>query len=97
LKAVWSHNTFVSRATKFTPFKLMFGEEAITIEEIKFKSAKTMAEAVSCPTEAGAKDFLESDRLKAAENLHKYQSETKAWRDKKVKEKAFNIGDIVFL
>ena len=26
---IWSHNTFESRATKFTPFKLLFGEEAV--------------------------------------------------------------------
>jgi hypothetical protein len=32
---VWSHNTTVSRSTGFTPFKLMFGDEAITSEEAK--------------------------------------------------------------
>jgi hypothetical protein len=50
-KAVWSHNTSVSRVTKFTPFKLLFGEEEVTPEEIKFKSTRTMAEAVPRPTE----------------------------------------------
>ena len=25
-KVVWSHNTIVSRATGFTPFKLLYGE-----------------------------------------------------------------------
>ena len=37
-RAIWSHNTTESRATKFTPFKLLYGEEAITPEEIKLKS-----------------------------------------------------------
>jgi hypothetical protein len=31
---VWSHNTFESRATKFTPFKLMFAEEEGLPEEL---------------------------------------------------------------
>jgi hypothetical protein len=30
IKVVWSHNTIVSRLTGFTPFKLLFGDEAIT-------------------------------------------------------------------
>jgi hypothetical protein len=34
-KVIRSHNTTVSRATGFTPFRLLFGTEAITPEEIK--------------------------------------------------------------
>jgi hypothetical protein len=30
IKVVWSHNTTVSRVTGFTPFKLLFGDKAIT-------------------------------------------------------------------
>jgi hypothetical protein len=35
IKVVWNHNTFVSRSTRFTPFKLLFGDEAITPEEAR--------------------------------------------------------------
>jgi hypothetical protein len=35
IKVVWSHNTTVSRSTGFTPFKLLFGDEAITPEEAR--------------------------------------------------------------
>jgi transposase InsO family protein len=31
IKVVWSHNTTMSRSTGFTPFKLLFGDIAITI------------------------------------------------------------------
>jgi hypothetical protein len=34
-KVVWNHNTIVSRSTGFTPFKLLFGDEAITPEEAR--------------------------------------------------------------
>jgi hypothetical protein len=34
-RAVWSHNTSVSRATNFTPFKLLYGGEPVTPEEIE--------------------------------------------------------------
>ena len=34
-KVVWSHNTTASRTIGFTPFKLLYGEEAMLPEEIK--------------------------------------------------------------
>jgi hypothetical protein len=40
--AVWSHNT-VSRATNFTHFKLLYGEEPVTTEEIKAPERKNKA------------------------------------------------------
>jgi hypothetical protein len=33
--AVWSHNTTICRTTNFTPFRLMYGAEAVIREEIK--------------------------------------------------------------
>jgi hypothetical protein len=35
IKVVWNHNTVVSRSIGFTPFKLLFGDEAITPEETR--------------------------------------------------------------
>jgi hypothetical protein len=64
VQAVWSHNTSVSRASNFTPFKLLFDEEAVTPEEIKFKSARTMLDIVHSPKEVESKDLLESDKLR---------------------------------
>jgi len=37
---IWSHNTSESRATKFTPFKLLFEEEAVLLEEVTHKSPR---------------------------------------------------------
>jgi hypothetical protein len=58
-RAIWSHNTSVCRTMKFTPFKLLYGEELVTPEEIKLCSAKTTAEATDSPTKAESKDLLE--------------------------------------
>jgi hypothetical protein len=38
-----------------------------------------------------------SDRLKAVTNLEKYQEETRAWRDPKVKLKQFKVINLVLL
>jgi hypothetical protein len=43
IKVVWSHNTTISRSTSFTPFKLLFGDEAIILEEAKAGSIRTAA------------------------------------------------------
>jgi hypothetical protein len=41
-KVILSHNTTVSRATGFTPFRLLFGTEAMTPEEIKNESMRVL-------------------------------------------------------
>jgi hypothetical protein len=43
IKVVWNHNTAVSRSTGFTPFKLLFGDEAITPKEARRGSIRTLA------------------------------------------------------
>jgi hypothetical protein len=41
------------------------------------------------------KDMIELTILEAAENIEKYQKETKAWKDKKVVRKNIKTGDLV--
>jgi hypothetical protein len=97
LRAIWSHNTSVSRATNFSPFQLLFEDEEVTLEEIKHKSSQAMPEAIPCPTEAEDKDLLELDRLNAKINLQKYQAETMAWRGTEVKQRTFDVRDLILL
>jgi hypothetical protein len=66
-------------------------------EEVKHRSLRAAAESTTCLNEAEEKDLLESDRLKAVTNLEKYQDETRAWRDPKVKLKEFEAGNLVLL
>jgi hypothetical protein len=48
-RAIWSHNTSVYRATKFTSFKLLYSEELVTPEEIKLRSARTKTGKFTVP------------------------------------------------
>jgi hypothetical protein len=41
-KVIWSHNTNVSRATGLTHFRLLFGIEAMTLDEIKNESMRVL-------------------------------------------------------
>jgi hypothetical protein len=84
IKVVWSHNTTVSRSIGFTPFKLLFGDEAITPEEAKTGSIRTTASTEDEADYHVAKDTIEGVRLQAVENINKYQAEIIKWRDRKV-------------
>jgi hypothetical protein len=92
---VWSHNTTISRSTCFTPFKLLFGVEAITPEEAKAGSIRTAASTEDEADYHVAKDTIERTRLKAVENINKYQAETIKWRDRKVRLKNIKPGHVV--
>jgi hypothetical protein len=37
-QVAWSHNTTVCRATNFTSLWLMYGAEAVLLEEVKYRS-----------------------------------------------------------
>ena len=63
-KVVWSHNTIASRTTGFTPFKLLYGEEAMLPEEIKHQSLRVTQQTPESK-EAYSKESVESNRLKA--------------------------------
>jgi hypothetical protein len=95
IKVVWSHNTTISRSTGFTPFKLLFGDEAITPDEAKAGSIRTAASAEDEADYHVAKDTIEGTRLQAVENINKYQAETIKWRDRKVRLKNIKPGHLV--
>jgi hypothetical protein len=92
IKVVWSHNTTISRSTGFTPFKLLFGDEAITPEEAKAGSIRTTSYEADYHV---AKDTIEGTRLQAVENINKYQVETIKWHDIKVRLKNIKPGHLV--
>jgi hypothetical protein len=95
IKVVWSHNTTISRSTCFTPFKLLFGDKAITPEEAKAGSIRTAALAEDKADYHVAKDTIEGTRLQAVENIYKYQVKTIKWRDRKVRLKNIKPGHLV--
>jgi hypothetical protein len=95
IKVVWNHNTAVSRSTGFTPFKLLFSDEAITPEELRTGSIRTLASTEDEGDCQITKDTIEGTRLQAIEHINKYQAETIKWRDRKVKLKNIKLGHLV--
>lgn len=86
-----------TRYTGFTSFKLMYDAEAMTPQELKFKSSRLENNLDPEANEPAYKDFLEDDIVKALNAIIRYQEATKAWRDKSVKIKEFEEGDLVLI
>jgi hypothetical protein len=95
VNVVWNHNTVVSRSTGFTPFKLLFGDEAITSKEAETGSIRTLASVEDRDTCKVSKDTIEGVRLQAIDHINKYQAETVTWRVKKVRLKNIKPGHLV--
>jgi hypothetical protein len=62
-EAVWALNMTECRATGFTPFRLLYGSEAMTPQEIKHGSPRTSASAVPDVDEPTSKDLIDGDRV----------------------------------
>ena len=82
-KVVWYHNTTTSRTIGFTSFKLLYSEEAMLLEEARHQSLCVIKQALT-EDEEYSKETIKGTRLEAAENITKYQNQTKNWRDSKV-------------
>jgi hypothetical protein len=96
-EVVWALNTTECRATGFTPFRLLYGSEAMTPQKIKHGSPQTSTTAVPDVDEPTSKDLIDGDRVLGLQALNKYQAQTKAWRDNVVVPKEFDKGDLVLV
>jgi hypothetical protein len=95
IKVLWNYNTVVSWSIGFTPFKLLFGDEAITPEEARTGSIRTLALAEDEEDCKITKDTIEGIRLQAIDHINKYQAEIVKSRDRKVRLKNIKPGHLV--
>jgi hypothetical protein len=96
-EVVWARNMTECRATMFTPFRLLYGSEAMTPQEIKHGSPRTNTSAVPYVDEPTSKDLIDGDRVLTLQALDRYQAQTKASRDNAVVPREFNKGDLVLV
>jgi hypothetical protein len=72
IKVVWNHNASISRSTSFTPFRLLFGDEAATPKEVKLGSTRVTTTTQDQDDEKISKDEIEEMRLEAIEHIRSY-------------------------
>jgi hypothetical protein len=79
-RTAWSHNTFVPRATSFTPVKLLYDDKLLASEEVKPRSARARPEVIYNPIEVESKVLLMPNNTKAGRNLSRGNySEPMVW------------------
>jgi hypothetical protein len=77
---------------QFSPFKLLYGEEAMLPEELclgTWRDAPPSDEALKASVQN-----IEEARLQAGANLLTYQEETRRWKNKKIRPKLIRSGDL---
>jgi hypothetical protein len=92
-RVIWSHNTTTTRTTQFSPFKLLYGEEAMLPEQL---CLGTLSDIPSSDEDLKASvQNIEEVCLQAGTNLSSYQEETRRWKNKKIRLKFIRLGDLV--
>ena len=94
---LWSLSTTPSRATGYMPFFMVYGSEAILPTDLNYGAPRVRAY-----DEQGAKASLEDamDQLDKAHDvallrLAKYQQALHWYHHRRVRGRAFNVGDLV--
>jgi hypothetical protein len=73
----------------------LFGDEAITPEEARTGSIRTIASTEDEADCQITKDTIEGTKLQAIEHINKYQAEIIKWLDRKVRLKNIKPGHLV--
>jgi transposase InsO family protein len=94
---LWALRTNNNRATRDTPFNLVYGAEAVLPPEIYLKSARVAQfnEEDQDETRQLDANLLEERRNTTLSNVRKYQEALKKYYNKRVVQRELNVGDLV--
>ncbi|XP_048621486.1 uncharacterized protein LOC125591380 [Brassica napus] len=100
--ALWAYRTAYKTPLGTTPFNLVYGKACHLPVELEYKAlwaVKMLNFDIKSAKEKRLFQLHELDeiRLDAFENLRIYKENTKAFHDKKILKREFNIGDQVLL
>jgi hypothetical protein len=94
---LWAIRININRATRDTPFSLVYGAEAVLPPEIYLKSARVAHFNPEDQTETRELDtnLLEERCNTTLSNVRKYQTTLKRYYNKSVVQRDLNIRDLV--
>jgi hypothetical protein len=94
---LWAVRTNINRATRDTPFSLVYGVEVVLPLEIYLKSGRVAHFNLEDQAETRELDthLLEERRNTAQSNVRKYQAALKKYYNKNMVQRELNIGDLV--
>nr|CAE03827.1 OSJNBb0013J13.4 [Oryza sativa Japonica Group] len=94
LSVLWALRTTPTRPTKFSPFMLLYGDEAMTPTELGANSPMVMFSGGEAGREVSL-ELLEGVRVEALEHMRKYATSTSATYNKKVRPRELMLGQLV--
>jgi hypothetical protein len=96
LSVLWALWTNINRATRDTPFSLIYETEAVLPPEIYLKSVRVAHFNPEDQAEARELDanLLEERHDTALSNVRKYQAALRRYYNKSVVQRELNIGDL---
>ena len=99
---LWAYITTYKRATNQTPFKLVYGQEAIVPLHFRQNTPEiTHILKIDAIESRNERMFhlqkLEEDRVMAIHHQEAQKQQQKAWHDKNIKSKNIAVGDLVLL
>jgi hypothetical protein len=94
---LWALQTNINRATRDTPFSLIYGVEAVLPPEIYLELARVAYFNPEDQAKARELDvnLLEERRNTTLSNVRKYQTALKSYYNKSVVQRELNVGDLV--
>jgi hypothetical protein len=94
---LWALHTNINRATRDTPFNLVYGADAVLPSEIYLESTRVAHFNVEDQTEATELDanLLEERHNTTLANVRKYQESLKRYYNKNVIQRELNIRNLV--
>jgi isopentenyl diphosphate isomerase/L-lactate dehydrogenase-like FMN-dependent dehydrogenase len=95
---LWTLHTNINRATRDTPFQLMYGADVVRPPKIFLESARVAQFNEADQDEARDlhSNLLKEKHNKALANVHNYQESPKRYYNKSVVPRQLEIGDLVF-
>nr|CAE05804.2 OSJNBb0046K02.14 [Oryza sativa Japonica Group]CAE75940.1 B1159F04.3 [Oryza sativa Japonica Group] len=94
LSVLWALRTTPTRPTKFSPFMLLYGDEAMTPTELGANSPRVLFSGGEEVREVSL-ELLEGVRVEALEHMRKYATSTSANYNKKVRPTELLPGHLV--
>ena len=96
-KVIWGLRTQQNRATRCSPFYLVYGSEAILPSDLIWRSSRVeqYEEGEAADTRRLELDTLEEQRLAALVQSAQYLQGCRRHYDKNIRPRTFQVGDLV--
>jgi hypothetical protein len=100
-EVLWAHRTSRHRATKVTPFELVYGQEAVLPVEVSVQNLRIIGQDYLSAKEytelmMDKRDEAPKSQLKALEEIEKEKVKIAKAYNKHVVGKSFQVGDLVW-